>query len=246
MNVHGKQIVTDHQLIPSSHPNTSSPTLPGEPGSYWPIRATYWEKKLPWNWVTGSNQCHGFLSLALSQLREGELEKRNRHKSVRTQAPPLYLFSHSLHPPTLSLPSSTPSTFLPLAIHFLSCLFCSLFAPRLKTLCVYVCMRACVCGTLWNDALIHSVLYFLIWLTITVRVNRCCISLFPSLSLWLSHYFFPSLPLSTTTRVSCFWMEVFTSSVVLRLQERGLEYEWVGNIRGGFCALPKCMYFFNV
>lgn len=57
--------------LPYPHSNTSSPTLPGEPGSYWPMRATYWEKAamklgrgsqsmswilLPWHylsWVDG-------------------------------------------------------------------------------------------------------------------------------------------------------------------------------------------------
>lgn len=129
---------------------------------------------------------------------------KGRHKSVGLKAPQLYLSSHSLYPPTLSnLPSSTPSSPPPLCYSFAFSSFVSVVCLPLGTK-LWVCsiMYVCVClKALWNDTLIHSVLYFLIWLTITVRVNRRCISLPLSLFLW----------------VSCCWMEVFTRSVVLLL-----------------------------
>lgn len=136
--------------------------------------------------------CPGIIS---TERRRGEKEtdtNQSLWRHLDYTSPP----TPSIHPLSpachhQALPLSTLLLFICFSVFSVVCL------PLGWKLCVYMCsiMYVCVCvcvKALWNDALIHSVLYFLIWLTITVRVNRRRISL--SLSLAPSSFYF--LPIS--------------------------------------------------
>lgn len=191
--------------------------------------------------------CPGIIS---TERRRGEKEtdtNQSLWRHLDYTSPP----TPSIHPLSpachhQALPLSTLLLFICFSVFSVVCL------PLGWKLCVYMCsiMYVCVCvcvKALWNDALIHSVLYFLIWLTITVRVNRRRISLSLSRSLFLllSPYFSPSFSLSVSIRVSCCWMEVFTRSFVLPLQETGLECECM-HCAWAVCFIPvhACVYFY--
>lgn len=147
--------------------------------------------------------------------------------------PSTHSFQSAFIYPFLFPPSCSSFAFLP------SLLFVCPWAENSVCLCVRVCVKA-----LWNDALIHSVLYFLIWLTITVRVNRHRISLSRSLSFLLSPYFFPSLSLSMSIRVSCCWMECCTSvyeECCIAVTREGFG-EWVCVLWVSVvCFVPVCV-----
>lgn len=177
------------------------------------------KEKLPWNWVAGANQCYGFLALALSQLGRGGVGcgggVEGTHISPYGGTSTIPLFP--LPPSTHSLQPAIINPFpLPPAIHLLFRLLCCLFAPRLKALRVCSCVCVCVC-------VFRSPLKW--------HIDSQC-SIFSHLAQYyrasqLTPYFSASLSLSMSIWVSCCWMEVFTRSVVLPLQEKGLEYQCV-------------------
>lgn len=103
-----------------------------------------------------------------------------------TSTTPLLLLPRSAHfLQSAFIPPPPPPFHFPLLLFIYCPVFYVVCLPSGWKTAVRSCVRPRPCVSvkeLWNDASIPSVLYFLLWLTITVTVNWCCISLLTLLS----------------------------------------------------------------
>ena len=201
-----------------------------ETGSREPINAMYF---WPWNYLNSVGAVVVVVVVVGGFAKKETDTNQSLWRHLDYTSPP----TPSIHPhsPTCHhqpLPPSSPLLFICFSVFSVVCLplgwkLC-VYAPL--CMCVLVCVCVCVCVrersemTHWftvfyifsSGSLLQCESIDAIILSASLSLFILCPCFSPSLSLSLSLSLF-----SMTIRVSCCWMEVFTRSVVLPLQETG-------------------------